>query len=115
MPDLSQLGDLVFIGEFSSGQTVSAQMIGEAIDCDPRSGSAVAVSRPRDPKVEGPRGILLRTGRPGRLTFIAPSTGSYHFSFSPCAMRGTPMRICAYELYRELLFAGTKAVPTTIA
>src|SRR5262249_30891814 len=47
-----------FIGAFLSGQTVSAQMTGEAIDYDPRSGSATKVSRPRDPNVEGPGGFF---------------------------------------------------------
>jgi hypothetical protein len=63
-----------FIGKFSSGQTVSAQMTGEAIDYDPRSGSAATVSRPRDPNVEGPGGFFYGVpDRPGVLTFIAPS------------------------------------------
>lgn len=87
-----------FIGKFSSGQTVSAQMTSEAIDYDPRSGSAVAVSRPRDPNVEGPGGFFYGIpDGPGVLTFIAPTTGKYHFSFSPCAMWGSPgaVRICA--------------------
>jgi hypothetical protein len=52
-----------FIGKFSSGQTVSAQMTREAIDYDPRSGSAVTVSRPRDPNVEGPGSTASRTAR----------------------------------------------------
>ena len=86
-----------FIGKFSSGQTVSAQMTREAIDYDPRSGSAVTVSRPRDPNVEGPGFFYGVPDGPGVLTFIAPTTGSYHFSFSPSAMWGTPgaVRICA--------------------
>jgi hypothetical protein len=54
-----------FIGKFSSGQTVSAQLTGEAIDYDPRSGRAVTVSRPRDPNAEGPGGssTAFRTAR----------------------------------------------------
>jgi hypothetical protein len=88
----------LFIGKFSSGQTVSAQMTGEATDYDPRSGSAAKVSRPRDPNVEGPGGFFFGVpDAPGVLTFVAPATGAYRFSFSPCAMWGAPgqVRICA--------------------
>jgi hypothetical protein len=87
-----------FIGKFVSGQTVSAQMTGEASDYDPRSGSAATVSRPRDPNVEGPGGFFFGApDAPGVLTFVAPATGTYRFSFSPCAMWGAPgaVRICA--------------------
>ena len=87
-----------FIGAFSSGQAVSARMTGEATDYDPRGGSATKVSRPRDPNVEGPGGYFFGApDAPGVLTFIAPATGTYHFSFSPCAMWGAPgaVRICA--------------------
>jgi hypothetical protein len=87
-----------FIGKFSSGQTVSAHMTGEAIDYDPRSGSATMVLRPRDPNVEGPGGFFFGVpDAPGVLTFVAPATGIYHFSFSPCAMWGAPgqVGICA--------------------
>jgi hypothetical protein len=87
-----------FIGKFSSGQTVSAQMTGEATDYDPRSGSAATVSRPRDPNVEGPGGFFYGVpDGPGFLTFVAPATGTYRFSFSPCVMWGAPgaVRICA--------------------
>ena len=87
-----------FIGKFSTGQSVSAQMTGEATDYDPRSGSAATVSRPRDPNVEGPGGFFFGAPQaPGVLTFIAPATGTYHFSFSPCAMWGAPgvVKICA--------------------
>jgi hypothetical protein len=86
-----------FIGKFSIGQTVSAQMTGEATDYDPRSGTVATVSRPRDPNVEGPGGYFNGvTDGPGILTFIAPVTGTYRFSFSPCAMWGAPgvVRIC---------------------
>jgi hypothetical protein len=38
-------------------------MTREAIDYDPRSGSAVTVSRPRDPNVEGPGSTASRTAR----------------------------------------------------
>jgi hypothetical protein len=88
----------LFIGKFSSGQTVSAQMTGEATDYDPRSGRASTVSRPRDPNVEGPGGFFFGAAQaPGVLTFVAPATGTYRFSFSPCAMWGAPgkVRICA--------------------
>jgi len=87
-----------FIGAFSSGQAVSAQMTGEETDYDPRSGSATRVSRPRDPNVEGPGGYFFGDPEaPGLLTFIAPANGTYRFSFSPCAMWGAPgaVRICA--------------------
>jgi hypothetical protein len=88
----------LFIGKFSSGQTVSAQMTGEATNYDPRSGSAATVSRPRDPNVEGPGGFFFGVpDAPGVLTFVAPATGTYRFSFSPCAMWGAPgaVKICA--------------------
>jgi hypothetical protein len=88
----------LFVGKFSSGQTVSAQMTGEATDYDPRSGRVATVSRPRDPNVEGPGGYFFGApDAPGVLTFIAPATGTYRFSFSPCAMWGAPgvVRICA--------------------
>jgi hypothetical protein len=87
-----------FVGRFSVGKTISAQMIGEASDYDPRSGSVATVSRPRDPNVEGPGGFFFADAQaPGLLTFIAPATGTYRFSFSPCAMWGAEgaVRICA--------------------
>ena len=88
----------LFVGKFSSGQTISAQMTGEATDYDPRSGSAATVSRPRDPNVEGPGGYFFGVpDAPGVMTFVAPATGTYRFSFSPCAMWGAPgaVKICA--------------------
>jgi hypothetical protein len=88
----------LFIGKFSSGQTISAQMTGEATDYDPRNGSAASVSRPRDPNVEGPGGFFFGApDAPGVMTFVAPATGTYRFSFSPCAMWGAPgvVKICA--------------------
>jgi hypothetical protein len=88
----------LFVGQFASGQTVSAQMTGEATDYDPRSGGAATVSRPRDPNVEGPGGYFYGVpDAPGLLTFVAPATGTYRFSFSPCAMWGAPgaVKICA--------------------
>ena len=87
----------LFVGKFSSGQTVSAQMTGEATDYDPRSGGVSTVSRPRDPNVEGPGGYFFAVpDAPGIMTFVAPATGTYRFSFSPCAMWGAPgaVRIC---------------------
>ena len=88
----------LFIGKLSSGQTVSAQMTGEAADYDPRSGSVATISRPRDPNVEGPGGYFFAVpDAPGVMTFSAPATGTYRFSFSPCAMWGAPgaVKICA--------------------
>src|ERR1700722_5089280 len=65
----------LFIGKFSNGQTISAQMTGEAIDYDPRALSAATVSRPRDPNVEGPGGYFFAVpDAPGVLTFVAPAT-----------------------------------------
>ena len=87
----------LFVGKFSSGQTVSAQMTGDATDYDPRSGDTATVSRPRDPNVEGPGGYFFAIpDAPGLLTFVAPATGTSRFSFSPCAMWGAPgaVRIC---------------------
>jgi hypothetical protein len=72
-------------------------MTGDATDYDPRSGSAATVSRPRDPNVEGPGGYFFAVpDAPGVLTFVAPATGTYRFSFSPCSMWGAPgeVRIC---------------------
>jgi hypothetical protein len=88
----------LFVGKFSSGQAISAQMTGEATDYDPRNGSAATVSRPRDPNVEGPGGYFFAVpDAPGVMTFVAPATGTYRFSFSPCAMWGAPgaVKICA--------------------
>src|SRR6185437_9850919 len=87
-----------FVGSFSSGEAVSAQMAGKATDYDPRGGAASTVWRPRDPNVEGPGGFFFGAPEaPGVLTFVAPATGTYRFSFSPCAMWGAPgaVRICA--------------------
>ncbi len=88
----------VFVGKFASGQSISAHMTGEATDYDPRSGSAAAVARPRDPNVEGPGGYFYGVpDAPGVLTFVVPATGTYRLSFSPCAMWGAPgvVKICA--------------------
>jgi hypothetical protein len=88
----------LFVGKFSNGQTISAQMTGEATDYDPRDGSTATVSRPRDPNVEGPGGYFFGVpDAPGIMTFVAPATGTYRFSFSPCAMWGAPgvVKICA--------------------
>ena len=88
----------LFVGKFLSGQTVSAQMTGDATDYDPRSGGVSTVSRPRDPNVEGPGGYFYGVpDGPGIMTFVAPATGTYRFSFSPCAMWGAPgaVTICA--------------------
>ena len=88
----------LFVGKFASGQAVSAQMTGEATDYDPRDGSTATVSRPRDPNVEGPGGYFFAVpDAPGVMTFVAPATGTYRFSFSPCAMWGAPgaVKICA--------------------
>jgi hypothetical protein len=80
-----------FVGRFSGGQVISAQMTGLATDYDPRSGRVAAVSRPRDPNVEGPGGFFFGAPEaPGVLTFVAPANGTYRFSFSPCAMWGAP-------------------------
>ena len=49
----------MFVGKFSSGQAVSARMMGEATDYNPRNGSAATVLRPRDPNVEGPGGYFF--------------------------------------------------------
>jgi hypothetical protein len=87
-----------FVGKFSSGQAISAQMVGEASDYDPRSGRVATVVRPRDPNVEGPGGFFFGEAQaPGELMFVAPATGTYRFSFSPCAMWGAPgaVKICA--------------------
>jgi hypothetical protein len=87
-----------FVGKFSVGKTITAEMIGDASDYDPRSGSVATVSRPRDPNVEGPGGFFFADAQaPGLLTFIAPANGNYRFSFSPCAMWGAQgvVKICA--------------------
>ena len=87
-----------FVGSFSSGQAISAQMTGEASEYDPRSGRVATVWRPRDPNVEGPGGFFFGAAQaPGVLTFVAPANGPYRFSFSPCAMWGAfgAVKICA--------------------
>ncbi len=87
-----------FVGDFSNGQAIAAHMTGEAADYDPRTGQVAKVWRPRDPNVEGPGGFFFGDAEaPGLLTFRTPSTGTYRFSFSPCAMWGAPgaIRICA--------------------
>jgi hypothetical protein len=87
-----------FVGDFSHGQTISAEMKGEVAEADPRSGQVATVWRPRDPNVEGPGGYFFGDAQaPGALTFVAPANGTYRFSFSPCAMWGAPgaVKICA--------------------
>jgi hypothetical protein len=72
-------------------------MAGKATDYDPRGGAASTVWRPRDPNVEGPGGFFFGAPEaPALLTFVAPATGTYRFSFSPCAIWGAPVavRIC---------------------
>jgi hypothetical protein len=88
----------IFVGKFGVGQAITTQMIGEASDYDPRSGSIATVTRPRDPNVEGPGGFFFGDAEaPGLLTFFTPANGTYRFSFSPCAMWGAQgaVRICA--------------------
>jgi hypothetical protein len=87
-----------FVGEFSHGQRIAAQMVGQASEADPRSGRIVASWRPRDPNVEGPGGFFFGDAQaPGDLAFVAPANGTYRFSFSPCTMWGAPgaVKICA--------------------
>ena len=87
-----------FVGDFSHGETVSAQMTGQSADYDPRTGQVATSWRPRDPNVEGPGGYFFGDAQaPGALTFVAPANGTYRFSFSPCAMWGAPgvVKICA--------------------
>ena len=87
-----------FVGAFSGGQAISAQMVGEASDYDPRTGGVATSWRPRDPNVEGPGGFFFGAPQaPGLITFVAPANGTYRFSFSPCAMWGAPglVKICA--------------------
>jgi hypothetical protein len=87
-----------FVGSFSSRQAITAQMMGEASEYDPRSERVATVWRPRDPNVEGPGGFFFGAATaPGELTFVAPANGPYRFSFSPCAMWGAPgaVKICA--------------------
>lgn len=87
-----------FIGDFSHGQMIAAEMVGEASEYDPRTGRAAPVQRPRDPNVEGPGGFFFGDAEaPGVLTFRAPGNGTYRFSFSPCAMWGAlgAVKICA--------------------
>src|SRR5208283_2463146 len=87
-----------FVGDFSHGQRISAQMTGQSAEYDPRTGQAATSWRPRDPNVEAPGGFFFGDAEaPGSLTFVAPANGTYRFSFSPCAMWGAPgaVRICA--------------------
>ncbi len=87
-----------FVGDFSHGRRIEAQMMGQASEHDPRSGRTVTASRPRDPNVEGPGGFFFGGAQaPGILAFVAPANGTYRFSFSPCSMWGAPgaVKICA--------------------
>ena len=87
-----------FVGNFGHGQTIAAQMMGQAAEYDPRSGRVVTSWRTRDPNVEGPGGFFFGDAQaPGAMTFVAPANGTYRFSFSPCAMWGAPgaVKICA--------------------
>jgi len=87
-----------FIGDFSHGQRIGAEMMGQASEYDPRTGRIVTSWRPRDPNVEGPGGFFFGGSQaPGTLSFVAPANGTYRFSFSPCAMWGAPgvVKICA--------------------
>ena len=87
-----------FVGAFAYGQRISVQMIGQVSDYDPRTGRTVASWRPRDPNVEGPGGFFSGAAEaPGSLTFAAPASGTYRFSFAPCALWGAPgvVKICA--------------------
>jgi len=87
-----------FVGDFSHGQRISAQMAGQAAEYDPRTGQVATSWRPRDPNVEGPGGFFFGDPEaPGALTFVAPANGTYRFSFSPCAMWGAQgaVKICA--------------------
>ncbi len=87
-----------FVGDFSHGQRIAAQMMGRASEYDPRSGRVATLWRARDPNVEGAGGFFLSDAEaPGALTFVAPANGTYRFSFSPCAMWGAPgaVKICA--------------------
>ena len=57
----------LFVGKFSSGQTISAQMTGEAIEYDPRSGTRRESFAPARSECRGAGRILLwRSGRAGR-------------------------------------------------
>jgi hypothetical protein len=88
-----------FVGRFSNGQYIAAQMKGRALEYDPRSGAVASVWRPRDPYVEGPGGFYDGEAEaPGALSFVAPANGIYRFSFSPCAMWDAPgvVKICAH-------------------
>ena len=87
-----------FVGKFSNGQRISAEMRGEETEYDPRSGAAATAWRARDPNVEGPGGFYFGDAQaPGMLSFVAPANGTYRFSFSPCAMWGAPgmVKICS--------------------
>ncbi len=87
-----------FVGKFLHGQRISAQMMGDASEYDPRSGRVVRFWRARDPNVEGPGGFYFGDAEaPGALNYVAPANGTYRFSFSPCAMWGAPgtVKICA--------------------
>lgn len=61
-----------FVGDFSHGQRIAAQMIGQAAEADPSSGRIIISWRPRDPYVEGPGGFFFSGAQaPGDLTFVA--------------------------------------------
>ena len=69
-----------FVGEFSHGQRIAAQMVGQASEADPRSGRIVTSWRPRDPNVEGPGGFFFGDAQaPGDLAFVAPDERNLPF------------------------------------
>ena len=114
MLDQSRLGDLVH-RQVLERVDRSAQVTGESIDYDPRSGSAVTVSRPRDPNAERPGAMAFRTAR----AFWPPSPPLRELSLQFLALRnvgdaGRGEDLRPMNLYRELLFAGTNVAPTAV-
>ena len=87
-----------FVGAFGAGQTVTAQMSGQASEFDPASNRVVTSWQPRSPDVAGPGGFSASASSNNILLFRTPGNGSYRISFSPCAMWGGQgqVQICTH-------------------
>jgi len=80
-----------FVGAFSGGQAISAQMVGEASDYDPRTGGVATSWRPRDPNVEGRAdSSSARRKRRGSSPLSRPRTGPIASAFRPARCGAPP-------------------------
>ncbi len=87
-----------FVGDFSHGQTSSAEMKGEAAEMDPPSGRATTKSPTRDPQRRGAGGYFSGDAQAtGALTFIQTRPQRTLASAFPLRHVGAPgaVKICA--------------------